>query len=586
MSVELSGASVEARTLDNGIPLRAAGGRLRGYLRFADRQAAVAVAIHIVSLAFAGVVVMWLNRRQWFFGDEWEFVANRLRGAGRALLAPHNEHWSTGPILIYRGLYAVFGLRSYLPYVAVLVTFHLLATHLLWRLLRRADVAPLIASALAAVFSVLGAGSENLLWAFQIGFVASVALGLLHILLVDHDGPFDRRDRAAWGVGMAALTFSGISVTMLAMSGLVVLIRRGVKSALYAVAPPAAVYAVWFVWVGHEGLKHQDRGVDLVLAIPTYVWTGLSSALERSSGLPGAGSTLVILLVVGLLVHHAGRAAAAPTAMAVGAVLLFAVLSIGRSAQGIDQATSGRYVYIAIALLLPSVGILLSHPAVRPAPRQAVVLVIVGFVLLNGLGALRLDSRNQGDREVQMRHRILAAADLVSSRREVVATLPEPMYSPDLTVTVLERLLRDKALPVGLHIPEPDVLAAAGDLQVALVPAPPSNVGGPVAGRPVITGVGVVVDRDGCAALTTTAGMPAHAEVRIAAPTAMPVRSVAGGELEVALRSADDPNVVGPSRTFALAPGETSWLHVARIGPMSLTMPPGSRLCGVQAAPG
>ena len=43
---------------------------------------------------------------------------------------------------------------------------------------------------------VLGAGSQNLLWAFQIGFLGSVALGLGAMLLVNHAGAWQRRDWA------------------------------------------------------------------------------------------------------------------------------------------------------------------------------------------------------------------------------------------------------------------------------------------------------------------------------------------------------------------------------------------------------
>ena len=51
---------------------------------------------------------------------------------------------------------------------------------LLWRLLLHIGVRPAIATALATVFVLLGAGYENLMWAFQIGFVI-----FLPFLLID-----------------------------------------------------------------------------------------------------------------------------------------------------------------------------------------------------------------------------------------------------------------------------------------------------------------------------------------------------------------------------------------------------------------
>ena len=42
-----------------------------------------------------------------------------------------------------------------------------------------------VATAFAAVFLVLGAGYENLIWAFQIGFVTSTVCGLGLLILAD-----------------------------------------------------------------------------------------------------------------------------------------------------------------------------------------------------------------------------------------------------------------------------------------------------------------------------------------------------------------------------------------------------------------
>jgi hypothetical protein len=58
---------------------------------------------------------------QWFFTDEWEYITPNLPGMGRLglFVPPHNEYWSTSPILVYRGLFAAFGLHSYLPVTTV-----------------------------------------------------------------------------------------------------------------------------------------------------------------------------------------------------------------------------------------------------------------------------------------------------------------------------------------------------------------------------------------------------------------------------------------------------------------------------------
>ncbi|MGH2663648.1 MAG: hypothetical protein ACRDH8_12780 [Actinomycetota bacterium] len=101
--------------------------------------------------------------------------------------------------MIYRGLYSLVGARAYLPYVAVALIFHVGVAHLLWRVMRHSDVEPWIATGASAMFLVFGAGAGNILWAFQMGFIGPLLLGLGHVLLVDHAGTFDRRDVAGWG---------------------------------------------------------------------------------------------------------------------------------------------------------------------------------------------------------------------------------------------------------------------------------------------------------------------------------------------------------------------------------------------------
>jgi hypothetical protein len=531
---------------------------------------------HGTSLVVAAPLILWFNRNQWFFGDEWEFFANRMSGWGRVLFEPHNEHWSTAPILAYRAVYAAVGLRSYLPYVAVLVVLHVTAAHLLWRVMNRVGVAPLVSTGLAAVFAVLGSGYENLLWAFQIGFVGSVAVGLAHLLLVDHDGPFGRRDRLAWVVAVVGLLFSGISVIMTVTSGVSVLLRRGVKDALATVAPPAAVYVLWFAAVGHEGLGSGGGRAESVLDAPAYLWTGLSSALEGASGIPAAGAVLVILVLGWLLRHGAAtRLPSAPaTAMAVGAASLFAMLAAGRSGYGVEQATASRYLYIAVALLLPALGLMLSDATGRVVSRQVAALIVLAPVLLHNVASFRELSHAEADRERAIRTTVLAAAALADDGAPLAATQPEPRFSPDVTVDLLRRLDRQGALP-DEALAEVDVLTAAGQLQVALRPDPPPDTGN----QPTVS---TAINDRGCLLIGPSGASPV--DVRFAAPGAIALRTPTGGDVAVALHSATSPGVTGTPRTMTLRPDVAVWLHVA--APTTVTVsspaPAATEVCGVR----
>src|SRR5260370_42594141 len=97
------------------------------------------------------VMVMLLGRGLWFWADEWDFIAVRRAGNLRDLVRPHVEHLTTLPILAYRLLYWLFGIRVYWPYLLLIVTLHLIGALLLRTAMLRAGVRPWTATAVACV---------------------------------------------------------------------------------------------------------------------------------------------------------------------------------------------------------------------------------------------------------------------------------------------------------------------------------------------------------------------------------------------------------------------------------------------------
>ena len=144
------------------------------------------VVFHALTLVAAFGVWAYFDRNLWFFGDEWDFLTRRgLHGATFSIWAPHNEHWSTLPILVWRALFSLAHLSSYWPYLVPLLLAHVAVVHLVWRRCLRVGADPWVASALALLFALFGTGAEDLAWAFQIGFVGSLVFGLLAIEVAD-----------------------------------------------------------------------------------------------------------------------------------------------------------------------------------------------------------------------------------------------------------------------------------------------------------------------------------------------------------------------------------------------------------------
>lgn len=427
--------------------------------------------IHAAVLALAGLLLLYANRDQWFFGDEWDFIAERgLRDATYGLFFPHNEHWTTLPILVYRGLLNVVGLHHYWPYVAVLVALHLTVTSVLWRQLLLLRVHPALATAGTAVFAVLGAGSENLLWAFQIGFVGSVALGWLEVSAMNRDHLDLRRHLLGWALALAGLMCSGVGVTFVVVATLLVLARHGVRAAATHAVVPGTLFLLWYAAVGHGATTPTERpGLGLFVH---YVAVGVTNALGAGLGGSLVGAPVLLVLVGSLwaLRRELRGPAAVVAAGFVGALLQFSIAGVGRATFGLEQAKTGRYVYIGVALMLPLVLLTVDRVA-RRGPAWAPAAAAIFLVLPATLNA-RLLLHNAGVEaalEQRLKDVILAAPALIDTDEALVRTTPEPFYSPNLTVAGVQSLRARGWLPV-VEPSVADVMSVRANLQTILRP--------------------------------------------------------------------------------------------------------------------
>ena len=130
----------------------------------------------MAAAVLAVAVILPLASKLSFLGDEWEYIVLR-RLTLELMLEPHNEHLVFLHVLVYRGLVELVGTGSYLPFLGVLMACHVAMAAGVFTLMRR--VVPLEGALAAAVLLLfLGSGFDNLLWAFQIGFVGAAAFGV------------------------------------------------------------------------------------------------------------------------------------------------------------------------------------------------------------------------------------------------------------------------------------------------------------------------------------------------------------------------------------------------------------------------
>jgi hypothetical protein len=181
-------------------------------------------AAFAVAAVLAAAVILRLGLGLTFFADEWALIETRSLGDPASWFTPHNEHWSTLLIIVHRLLVETVGLGSYVPYLLVVTLLHLTVAALVYVLVRRRTAAG-VALGAALIVLFLGSGFENLFWGFQIGFVASTAIGLAALAVLE--GPASGR-RSAAGVGLliAGLMSSGVGVVFVVVVGIDLLDRR------------------------------------------------------------------------------------------------------------------------------------------------------------------------------------------------------------------------------------------------------------------------------------------------------------------------------------------------------------------------
>jgi hypothetical protein len=363
--------------------------------RFKTERAGV-VALVVILVAAFPILLTW-GDGQWFGQDEWSFIANRKLPTVDGLLAAHNGHWVTIPLVLFRLNFELFGLNSYVPYQILVILAHLTIAALAHTIMRRAGVRAWLATALIVGFVFYGAGWGNILFAFQITLDGSVIAGLFQFVMADHDGKWSRRDTIGVSVAVLGLMTSAVMPAMSVAVGAFVLLRRGWRIAAGHTVPPAVIFIAWYI--GFGGSEASDPQASRIVRFMYHMVRATFEGLGRST--PG-GLALALIAALGV-----GGAVAAwrrtgdlvPLAIPAGlltGVLVFSFLTgFNRSGFGADVAAvagQGRYIYVCAALLLPIVAMGAQQ---LWEWRRALVVVPLALIAL-GLPA-NIDSlRNRG----------------------------------------------------------------------------------------------------------------------------------------------------------------------------------------------
>lgn len=517
----------------------------------------------VLAAVVAGSVALMVSqvRDLWFFGDDWAFLLRRgvTGDAELGVLAPHNEHWVTIPVVLYRVLFSLFGLHHYLPYALLPILAHAVACVVLFLLLRRCRVAPWTALVPVAVFAFFGGGAANLLWDFQITFVGSALFGLLALHSAACDQPSRRTTLLVWVFATASLMCSGMGIPMLLWLGLFVLQRRGLVAAATATVVPGGLLLLWHLTAG--SVATQAPPVE-VSHLPVFVWRGLGYVWHVATGVPAMGPVLWLVLLAVVL---RGRVAPLLRALAlsgmVAAVVAYVLIGTSRGFLGDDAGMQGRYTYFGLLFSLPAFAAALGRLTELARGRSRVVAVgwvaLVAFFVATGWHATLGVVQQSQALTAGAPERVVAAAEVVRGGLPVLNQYADLPYNPDIKARRLDDASIERALP-DVRVSDAERSDAAARLQVA---AGPDDLG---VGAPVAVAWSRVLgkrrEEDGCRSGLALPG--AYLTVRA---------SGIGGELS--LRAGGDSVVTvleqdarrsSPAR-WPLAPGERT--HVGTNAP-------------------
>jgi hypothetical protein len=365
---------------------------------------------------------------------------------------------------------------------------------------------PWIATLLAGAFSLLGAGAENIFWAFQVGFVGGLLAGVTAAYLVDVRELTSARAIAAGVVGLIAVAMSGTALPVMVAAVVAACYRHGWRRAAAVFGPAVVIYALWLV-------THQDstddqlapKGFARLHLIPQYIGSSLVDNLGRTLFAPELGAPLLVALIAYVVLRSGQLWAVDPLAVLLaGSAVLFAASSaLTRGGLGPEQASGSRYTYALIALLLPLSAIALSRIVAIGAAGIAVVLTFIVLVGSYNAGLL-IEQANVQAAQEQQSHRLASATLaqwLADPREEVLGLRPDPVVMPTLTVGGIVDLHQHGWFDPGGYGPADSLTAetylgvdveqgsieinacetVAGDLVIA--PGQPVLITGPTAGH-------------------------------------------------------------------------------------------------------
>jgi hypothetical protein len=336
--------------------------------------------------AVAWLTLMVFARETTFRGDDWDLIAYRSLSDPIGWMRPFNEQWVAVPAVIFRMIFAVVGMHSYLPYLAVLLLLHVVTAAAIWRIVSAlAGTGPGLAAAAVVLF--LGAGYENLYQAFQIGMVLSSAAGFWAIAVLW----FDRRPGLAALLLLLSVASHSIGAVFLGVAVLLALFEWRRSNAWLLL--PIAALIFWTLAFDLPSLAARSGSFSSSVALlPGFVLVGVVAAIGSVFGSSVTVGVIVLAFLVVLAVRLGPRPASPAIAVAAiaGLAAEYALIGVSRAELGIGVVTWSRYLYVAVPFVLVAVAAWFGETRGLPARwRGSASVALFGLTVVAVLGNIR-----------------------------------------------------------------------------------------------------------------------------------------------------------------------------------------------------
>lgn len=411
------------------------------------------------AIVVSTLLLLYLARGLTPLVDVWGYLYAYRSWSPETLLTPHNGHLMVLSILLYKGMFATFGLESQVPYQLVNLAFSAAVAALLFALIR-ASIGDLLALPAAVLLLFYGAGADVILPTFAYPNLFGLATGLA-TLLVLRRGDLKGDVAACFLLTVSIAAYSlGIVFAAGVIAALALRPRGERLRRWWVVAIPLVAYAAWAIWATKFHQQHlyvhnlKIIGSALVDQA-SAVMAGLSGLYTTPNGpLPNEnlipirttwGPVLVGALAV--LVYWRLRRPPRPSNNAIVAIVVLLVyfFLVGISLNEFRNTFDTRFVYVGSVFMLFAVAELLAP--YRPT-RGALVAIGVAFVFSMCANVAELGDVAQSFRAQSSAIRAkLAAVELAGPAADDSVAVEDPPGAANFSVEQFHELDADFGLP-------------------------------------------------------------------------------------------------------------------------------------------